>query len=153
MKLCEDRDFTTFVERAGYYHQLPPQTASQFVEKDYYMTEILRVLATDHPNELIFRGGTSLTKGWGLLERFSEDIDVILNVPYLEENKKPHGKDARRTRAKKIVDSVAARLSLNVEEGRKSPEQRSAIYKYDSLFELQRATRDALGKVSSIYTD
>ncbi len=135
MKLCDHQDFTTFVERAGEYHELLPQ----FVEKDYYMTEILRVLASEHTNELIFRGGSSLTKGWGLIERFSEDVDVVLNVPYLKDKNKPHGHRARKTRGKKIVNSVATHLSLSIEEGRKSPAQRSASYTYDSLFELQEA--------------
>ena len=35
-----------------------------------------------HPpytNDLVFKRGTSLSKAWGLIERFSEDIDLVMN--------------------------------------------------------------------------
>jgi predicted nucleotidyltransferase component of viral defense system len=32
---------------------------------------------------LVFKGGTSLSKGWNLIERFSEDIDLALDKKYL----------------------------------------------------------------------
>lgn len=50
------------------------------VEKDYWVTEILRVAPglLGPGEQLIFKGGTSLSKAFGLIERFSEDIDVII---------------------------------------------------------------------------
>ncbi len=47
------------------------------VEKDYWVSEVLRVLVTNFPDDFIFKGGTSLSKGYGIVERFSEDIDVL----------------------------------------------------------------------------
>lgn len=45
------------------------------VEKDYYVTMILKLLAQTH--ELcVFKGGTSLSKCFHAIERFSEDIDI-----------------------------------------------------------------------------
>lgn len=55
------------------------QVSEQFVEKDYYLTEILRIIATDLDEQAIFKGGTSLSKGWGLITRFSEDIDLFVD--------------------------------------------------------------------------
>ncbi len=49
------------------------------VEKDYWVSEVLRVLATNHPDDFIFKGGTSLSKGYDIVERFSEDIDVLVD--------------------------------------------------------------------------
>ena len=48
-----------------------------FVEKDWYVVQTLLILSKfSHPNyQLIFSGGTSLSKGFGLIQRFSEDID------------------------------------------------------------------------------
>ncbi len=46
------------------------------VEKDYWVSEVLRVLVVGFPGDFIFKGGTSLSKGYGIVERFSEDIDV-----------------------------------------------------------------------------
>jgi predicted nucleotidyltransferase component of viral defense system len=51
----------------------------QFVEKDYYVTEILRIIAIELGDKAIFKGGTSLSKGWGLISRFSEDIDLFVD--------------------------------------------------------------------------
>ena len=51
------------------------------VEKDFWVCWTLREL-TRLPGvgeHLTFKGGTSLSKGWGLIERFSEDIDIVVS--------------------------------------------------------------------------
>ena len=48
------------------------------VEKDYWVGEVLRVLSRDFPGDFVFKGGTSLSKGYRLVERFSEDIDILV---------------------------------------------------------------------------
>jgi len=48
------------------------------VEKDYWVSEVLRVLVAQFPDDFIFKGGTSLSKGYGIVARFSEDIDVLV---------------------------------------------------------------------------
>jgi hypothetical protein len=48
------------------------------VEKDYWVSEVLRVLVRYFPEDFIFKGGTSLSKGYRIVERFSEDIDVLV---------------------------------------------------------------------------
>ena len=48
------------------------------VEKDYWVSEVLRVLVTRFRDDFIFKGGTSLSKAFGIVERFSEDIDVLV---------------------------------------------------------------------------
>ena len=45
------------------------------VEKDYWVTHVLWSLH-DRGFEVWFKGGTSLSKGFGLIERFSEDLDL-----------------------------------------------------------------------------
>jgi predicted nucleotidyltransferase component of viral defense system len=45
------------------------------VEKDYYLCRALHALSAGHAGEFILKGGTSLSKGWNLLDRFSEDLD------------------------------------------------------------------------------
>lgn len=53
-----------------------PQLA---VEKDWWVTMVLKALSTTrHFNLMSFKGGTSLSKGWNLINRFSEDIDIAL---------------------------------------------------------------------------
>lgn len=53
--------------------------SEQFIEKDYYVTEILRIVADRLGDKAMFKGGTSLSKGWALINRFSEDIDLFVN--------------------------------------------------------------------------
>lgn len=49
------------------------------VEKDWWVTAVLRALfQTSFAPYLLFKGGTSLSKGWQLINRFSEDIDISL---------------------------------------------------------------------------
>jgi hypothetical protein len=48
------------------------------VEKDYWASEVLRVLQSDFDDDFIFKGGTSLSKGYRLIERFSDDVDVLV---------------------------------------------------------------------------
>ena len=50
------------------------------IEKDWWVTEILRVLGSMPVSEnMVFKGGTSLSKAWGIINRFSEDIDLAIN--------------------------------------------------------------------------
>lgn len=48
------------------------------VEKDYYVTMILKLLAEQYDN-VVFKGGTSLSKAFHVIARFSEDIDVTFS--------------------------------------------------------------------------
>lgn len=50
------------------------------VEKDWWVTIVLKTLFSCSCNKhLLFKGGTSLSKGWNIIERFSEDIDIALD--------------------------------------------------------------------------
>lgn len=51
----------------------------EFVEKDYWITLVLSRLANSkYVNEAVFKGGTSLSKGYNLIDRFSEDVDIAI---------------------------------------------------------------------------
>ena len=56
-------------------------TAEQNIEKDFWvcwtLDALFNELETGGPR-LLFKGGTSLSKGYGLIERFSEDIDITV---------------------------------------------------------------------------
>jgi hypothetical protein len=51
------------------------------VEKDFWVCWVLDKLfrLPTWGEQLTFKGGTSLSKGWKLIERFSEDIDIVIN--------------------------------------------------------------------------
>ena len=48
------------------------------VEKDYWVSQTLRVLTDAFAEDFIFKGGTSLSKAYRIIERFSEDIDILV---------------------------------------------------------------------------
>ena len=51
----------------------------EFVEKDYWITSVLLHLAkSKYVDTSVFKGGTSLSKGYNLIDRFSEDIDIAI---------------------------------------------------------------------------
>lgn len=56
----------------------------QTIEKDWWVTQVLRVLfSLPYAEYMSFKGGTSLSKAWNLVDRFSEDIDIAVSREYL----------------------------------------------------------------------
>ncbi|MGE0073846.1 MAG: nucleotidyl transferase AbiEii/AbiGii toxin family protein [Sphaerochaetaceae bacterium] len=54
------------------------------IEKDWWVTIVLRALfSSEYASHMVFKGGTSLSKGWHLIERFSEDIDIAIDRDFL----------------------------------------------------------------------
>jgi len=54
------------------------------IEKDWWVVQTLSALfSTEYADKLVFKGGTSLSKAWNLIERFSEDVDLALDREFL----------------------------------------------------------------------
>lgn len=51
--------------------------STAIIEKDYYVTLFLKELVSVFP-DIVFKGGTSLSKCYGIIDRFSEDIDLTI---------------------------------------------------------------------------
>lgn len=94
-------------------------TASQNVEKDFWVCWTLDALFNglkDEGPRLLFKGGTSLSKGFGLINRFSEDIDVTVfrddigEPAKIEELEALSGKK-RRARLDAIKDACKAYIN------------------------------------------
>ena len=68
-KLCEE---------AGTQLDLPAAS----IEKDFWVCWTLREMFAlpDWGPQLTFKGGTSLSKAWKLIDRFSEDVDVTIET-------------------------------------------------------------------------
>ena len=87
------------------------------IEKDWWVTAVLKALfQTSCKDALSFKGGTSLSKGWGIIERLSEDIDLALDHSFFgmdRTNKKQRDNLCRMARAYIITtlkDELDARL-------------------------------------------
>lgn len=54
------------------------------IEKDFWVMVALKaIFETKYSEHIVFKGGTSLSKGWNLIDRFSEDIDLGIDRYFL----------------------------------------------------------------------
>lgn len=98
---------------------------ASLIEKDYWIMQALHGLqANGFSFEL--KGGTSLSKGFGVIQRFSEDIDIHINPPKeMEVNENPNNTKKRTIeRRKAFYDWVAAEISI---DGMESVERDTAF--------------------------
>jgi hypothetical protein len=109
LRLFEHADFEQAILRAA-EHFRERKLRPAIIEKDYYVTEALRFLATTSRDKVIFKGGTSLAKGWNLIERFSEDIDIFLDPKAFQP---ALGKNAIDRELKKLRDAVGRHPALS----------------------------------------
>lgn len=97
------------------------------IEKDTIQSMFLYELSKyDFP--FIFKGGTSLSKAYGLIDRFSEDIDLSLS-------RKPT--DSEKRKSKEIIIDIAKKLGMihcNPDEIKSRYDYNKYIFKYESLF-------------------
>ena len=123
MFLHEDKKrFSYIINRVSY------QTGrmGKMIEKDYYVTMILRLLSSEMPF-VVFKGGTSLSKCYKVISRFSEDIDVTVDQNLSQGQKKElkYG----------IVDAVQQMglEILNLNETRSRRDYNRYIIAYESV--------------------
>lgn len=88
------------------------------VEKDFWVCWVLDYLFHDCPwaAHLAFKGGTSLSKCCGLIERFSEDIDLILDWRLLDYQKDEPWGDRSRTKQDKFNKDANVRTEVFLRE-------------------------------------
>ncbi len=85
------------------------------IEKDWWVTITLKTLfQTECRNWLTFKGGTSLSKGFGLIERFSEDVDLAISHSFFGiEKTNKNQRDKLKKRSRKYIQEV---LSVQLDE-------------------------------------
>ena len=141
MRLCESpHDFHDAIQAAT-KHFANLALTEAFIEKDYYVTEALRIVATQWPTQVIFKGGTSLSKGWKLIERFSEDIDLFLNKDAFTP---PYGESKADKELKAIETAVSQHPGLTTLSN--SPSKRG-IYRHSYFSYPQQFA--GMGTISS----
>lgn len=102
---------------------------ADIVEKDYYVTMILRILS-GAKYTVVFKGGTSLSKAFGVIDRFSEDIDITFTE---------HLGESKRKRLKyEILKPVEEELGLKIrnwEHIESDKDYNHYDYYYDSVLQ------------------
>ncbi len=96
------------------------------IEKDYWVTKTLMNLSrSKHRDKVVFKGGTSLSKAYNLIDRFSEDIDLAVII----ENKSSN-------QIQKLIRSVEKEIVLDLKEividgiTSKGSKYRKTVYEY-----------------------
>ena len=112
MRLFEHPDFEQAIIRAA-EHFRPRGLREAIIEKDDFVTEALRIIEHAAGPQVIFKGGTSLSKGWGLIQRFSEDIDIFLDPTAFEP---PLGKKGIDRELKKLRQAIEQHPALTFVE-------------------------------------
>ena len=94
------------------------------IEKDWWVTVVLKALFnTSCGKWLLFKGGTSLSKGWNLINRFSEDIDIsigrnffgdVLNLPFAKCENNNQVKKLRKASRDYIHGTLSAELDAEL---------------------------------------
>ena len=101
--------------------------SEQMVEKDTIQSMFLYELAKSEL-PFVFKGGTSLSKAYNLIDRFSEDIDLSMN-------RRPT--QSERVKSKEIVISIAEGLGLslsNPDEIKSRYDYNKYVFQYESMF-------------------
>lgn len=103
--------------------------SEQMIEKDTIQSMFLfELVKSELP--FVFKGGTSLSKAYNLIDRFSEDIDLSMN-------RRPT--QSERVKSKELIIEIAENLGLmlsNPEEIKSRYDYNKYVFKYDSLFSV-----------------
>ena len=120
--LHEHEDFKYFIIEAAKQVNL-----SEFIaEKDYWVTYLLKNLVkSEFSNEFVFKGGTCLSKAYNLIERFSEDIDLLMLETDKTQSKTQ--KEKRLVALREYIDSLEC---LNCDKANSKRAQLYAAFKF-----------------------
>jgi predicted nucleotidyltransferase component of viral defense system len=124
MKLHQDTKlFSDSLRAASQYLDIK----LEFVEKDYWITLVLsRLAGSKYVDASVFKGGTSLSKGYNLIDRFSEDVDIaIIN------NKEKSGNEIKNI-IRTIEKEITADLTEVLKDGvtSKGSRFRKSVFEY-----------------------
>lgn len=87
------------------------------IEKDWWVTVTLKALfQTDCRDSLIFKGGTSLSKGFNIIECFSEDIDLAISHSFfgIEKTNKSQRDKLKKLARRYIQETLSAQLDAKL---------------------------------------
>ena len=119
-----------------------------FVQKDYWVCYILKNLSlSEHKSQVVFKGGTSLSKAHKVIHRFSEDVDLAIISNGLTDNQiKP---------LMKKIETVVAITPLKQLTGHaavsKGSKHRKTVWEYNQVLggDFGDATKDLILEINS----
>lgn len=140
MILHEDKSaFLEFIEVTSEFLEIQ----DIYIEKDYWVTYVLKALADwDKEGAVVFKGGTSLSKAFGVIDRFSEDVDLVLKDT-----------SANGSQIKKMLKSVHKNAvifpleEVQTERTSKGSRFRKSDYTYPQILDDYQGIGDANDKL------
>lgn len=115
--------------------------APEFVEKDYWICQILQNISRHQMNDrIVWKGGTSLSKAYGLIKRFSSDVDFAVLLEGLSQNQQ-----------KKLVTKIGHDTTVdlieldNPKETIKNNRFRKTFHGYESVLPKKSESLNFLG--------
>lgn len=138
MKLHADREvFSNAIQAASQELGMAPE----FIEKDYWICQILQRLSRHPQSErIVWKGGTSLSKAYGLIKRFSSDVDFAVLLEGLSQNQQ------KKLISKIGKDTTADMEELDMPEGTiKNNRFRKTYHGYSSVLSSRKESLNFLG--------
>ena len=87
------------------------------LEKDIWVCWVLQALfSMPDPHPMAFKGGTSLSKVYRIIDRFSEDVDVTLDYRAFNDGFDPFADDASRNRIRLFSERLKARVASYIRD-------------------------------------
>ena len=122
-------ELEALVARTAEYLKLP----EIYIEKDYWVTFLLYNLHhSEYKDKIAFKGGTSLSKGYKFLDRFSEDVDLtVIKKNYREESEN----EALISKVHKEIGKEPLVYIKNHSASKNSKQYKKRIYDYNKLDE------------------
>lgn len=117
--------FPTLINLTAKHFSIAPA----FVEKDYWITlSLYKLSQSAFAESVVFKGGTSLSKGYRLINRFSEDIDIATINENLSGN-------ALKSKIRSIEKTITSDFTEIVEPGitSKGSMFRKSVFEYKSI--------------------
>jgi predicted nucleotidyltransferase component of viral defense system len=108
--LHNHKEFNTLLRIVGAELNIEPE----LIEKDYWIMHVLYGLK-QQGYQFELKGGTSLSKGYGIIDRFSEDIDIHIKPPSeMEINENPNNNRPNNIlKRKNFYDRLAREIEIN----------------------------------------
>ena len=101
-------------ERADILQTLAASSGRSAVilEKDIWVCWVLQALfSMPDPHPMAFKGGTSLSKVYGVIDRFSEDVDITLDYRAFDDGFDPFADGASRTQIRRFSEHLRDRVA------------------------------------------
>jgi predicted nucleotidyltransferase component of viral defense system len=140
-----DREKTEIFQQASAISRLPAHA----IEKDWWVVQTLdMIFGLPIAEHLVFKGGTSLSKGWSLIQRFSEDVDLAIDRKYFGFDgalKRNQIDKLRKTAGTFVDDQFIAilkeklnersfyKVELEIEPGERSDRDRTVLLHYPNV--------------------